>query len=107
MRRLRTRWKRKGLGKAMEWSQRIRGRELEVEVEELGQNNKEYVSSTNTFKVGLIEKIEDKVEKERIGGGHGGARGGRWLKRYPKGKNLSRQASMDPNEIPLGAVRDG
>ena len=75
-----------------------------MEVGELGQKNEDDVASKNICKVGLIEKIEDKVEKERIGGGHGGARGGRWLKRYPKGKNLSRQASMDPNEIPLGAV---
>jgi hypothetical protein len=34
--RLGTRWKRKGLGKAMECSQRRRGRDGEVELEEFG-----------------------------------------------------------------------
>ena len=47
------------------------------------QNNKEDVPSKNTFKVGMLGKIEEKVKKERIGRGHGGARG-RWLKRHPK-----------------------
>ena len=47
-----------------------------MEVGELGQKNEDDVASKNICKVGLIEKIEDKVEKERIGGGHGGARGG-------------------------------
>ena len=39
------------------------------------QNNKEDVPSKNTFKVGMLGKIEEKVKKERIREGHGGARG--------------------------------
>ena len=45
-------------------------------MEELRQKNKEDVSSQNSCKDGLLGKIGNKVEKERIGGGHGGARGG-------------------------------
>ena len=71
----------------MDKSQGRRGRDGEVEVEELGQKNKEDVSSKNTIKVGMLGKIEEKVKKERIGGGHGGARGG-VAEKIPKGQEL-------------------
>ena len=68
--------------------------------------NKEEVPSKNTFKVGMLGKIEEKVKRKGLGEAMEEPGGG-WLKRYPKGKNLSRNACMDPSEILLGAVWDG
>ena len=62
----------------MDESQGRRGRDGEVEVGEFGQKNKEDVASKNTCKVGLLGKIGNKVEKERIGEGHGMEPKGGW-----------------------------
>ena len=40
-------------------------------MEDLRHNNKEDVPSKNTIKVVMLEKIEEKVKKERIMEGHG------------------------------------
>ena len=58
--------------------------------EELRQNNKEDVSSSNTVKVVMLEKIEEKVKKERIREGHG---------MKPREKGVERDGEVEVVEL--------